>query len=249
MEYSEQLIFHCFEHALDDNGCSNRYDQNPTQDHLIDAISISRKWSIHNLYGYAIDHFKRQFLGRRIHPAVVLGVARQFGIPALIDPAVRLLARPDISFSSWSTDYNIIRHNTVIEVGTIGRMKEKILLARFALCAVPPIIHDSTCYDKNRIACSAAWRDFWMSTVVPRLSNQDGDGENQLWSIRTDCIATAKVIGMGDICLEQTTFEVITNTGWRAEMKIPEGAVTVLMVPEHLMLEPVLVDDVMADQV
>jgi hypothetical protein len=176
---------------------------------------------------------------------VVLGVARRFGIPDLIDPAVRLLARPDISLSSWSTDPDIIRHTTVVEIGVIGRMKEKILLARFALCAVPPIIHSGTCCDKNRITCSAAWRDFWMSNVVPRLSNLDGEVENLLWSVRTECIAKANVSGMGDRCSEWTVNEVVVNTGWRAEMKIPEGAVNALMVPEHLMLEPRSEDNLM----
>ena len=92
-----------------------RYDQNPTQDHLINAISISRKWSILNLYGYVLDHFRRQFLGRMIHPAVVLGVACIFGIPSLIEPAVKVLARPDISFSSWSTDDNVICHTEPLQ--------------------------------------------------------------------------------------------------------------------------------------
>ena len=221
---------------------TGRYDKNPTQEHLINAISISRKWSAHNLYEYALDHFRRQFLGRRIHPAVVLGVARRFGIPELIEPAVKLLARTDISLSSWSTDVNIVRHTTVVEVGTIGRMKEKTLLARFALCAVPPITHDAACYDKNRIACSASWRDFWMSTVVPRLLKLDGELENQLWWIRTDCVAKAEIPGMGEKCIEWTVNDVIVNIGWRVETKIPEGAIDVLMVPEHPMLEPVLGD-------
>jgi hypothetical protein len=230
--------------VIDDH--SHRYDRSPTQNHLIDAISISRKWSIHNLYGYAFDHFRRQFLGRRIHPAVVLGVARRFGIPDLIEPAVKLLARPDISLSSWSTNPDIICHTTVVEVGVIGRMKEKILLARFALCAVPPIVHSATCCDKNRMTCSAAWRDFWMSIVVPRLLNLDGEVENLLWHIRTEHIAKADVPGMGDRCSEWTINDVVVNTGWRAELKIPEGAVNVLMVAEHLMLEPRAEDNVMS---
>lgn len=180
---------------------------------------------------------------RQIHPAVVLGVARQFGIPGLIDPAVRLLARPDISFSSWSTDPSIVCHTTVVEVGTIGRMKEKILLARFALCGVPPSIHDTTCHDKQRIGCSASWRDFWMASVVPRLLNIDGEVENLLWWIRTECISKASIPGMESRCLERTVDEVIGNAGWRAETKIPDGAVDALMVPEHPMLDYLSADN------
>jgi hypothetical protein len=75
-----------------------------------------------------------------------------------------------------------------------------------------------------------------MSVVVLKLLNLDGEIENMLWWIRTDCIADASIPGMGDRCLEWTVNEVIGNTGWRTETKIPEGAVGVLMVPEHLML-------------
>jgi len=224
-------------------GSPYRYDQNPTQDSLVNALSISRQWSISNLYGYALDHFRRQFQGGKIHPAVALGVARRFGIPELIEPAVKALARPDIAFSTWSTDVNIVCHTTVVEVGTIGRMKEKLLLARFALCGVPPVLHEAICSEKSRSRCSASWRGFWTSTVVPRLTNLDGEIENLLWWIRTDCITKACVQGMTDRCMERTVNEVIGNVGWRSEGKIPEGAVNLLMVPERIMLEPQL-DDV-----
>jgi hypothetical protein len=219
---------------------TDRYDQSPTQDHLIHAISISRKWSINNLYGYALDHFRRQFFARKIHPAVALGVARRFGIPELIDPAVRLLARPDIPLSSWSTDPHIICQTTVTEVGIIGRMKEKVLLARFALCGIPPVTHSAMCYDKHRIACSASWRDFWVSSVVPKLLNLENEVQNRLWCIRTDCVAKAQVPGMLDKCLEWTVGDVIENTGWQAETRIPDGAISLLIVPEHPMLDPTL---------
>src|ERR1700759_1480568 len=147
------------------------YDNSPSQDHLINAISISRKWSIHNLFKYSMDHLRRQFLGRQIHAAVVLGVCRKFGIPDLIEQAVFRLAKPSIPLSSWSTDPEVTCHLTVFDIGTIGRMKEKLLLARIALCCVPPITHDVGCYDRNRVACAAAWRDFWVLNVVPKLSN------------------------------------------------------------------------------
>ena len=215
-----------------------RYDRDPTQDDLINAISISRQWSIHGLYGYAMDHFRRQFLVEHIHPAVVLGVSRRFGISDMIENAVLRLARLDLPLSSWATDPNIICHVSIDEMGTISRMREKLFLARFALCTVPHVSHDDACPAKVRVACSAAWRQFWMAVVVPKLCAVDGDIDNQLWWIRSTCIAKAKVEGMTPMCKEMTVDEVISNAGWRAETRISDGAVKALMVPERDMLEP-----------
>lgn len=209
---------------------------------MIHAISISRQWSIHNLYGYALDHLKRQFLEGKIHPAVVLGVAREYGIPNLIEPAVKALAKTEVHFSSWSTDPNVLRHITVKEIGDIGRMKEKLLLARFALCAVPRVTHDANCPGKTRLLCSASWSEFWMSTVVPKLCNLDGEIDSLLWWIRTDCVAKARVAGMTSKCMEWMVNDVIGSAGWRAETKIPQGAVDALMVSARDMLEPGLDD-------
>ena len=50
----------------------------------------------------------------------MLGVAHKFGIPELIEPAVKVLASSDNAFSNWSTDPRIVRHITVTELGTIG---------------------------------------------------------------------------------------------------------------------------------
>ena len=85
-----------------------------------------------------------------------------------------------------------------------------------------------------------------MSAVVPKLLKLDGEIENMLWWIRTDCVAKAEIPGMGEKCMEWTVNEVVGNTGWRAETKIPEGAIEVLMVPEYPMLEPVSGDDEMS---
>jgi len=222
-----------------------RYDPNPTQENLIRAISISRQWSIQNLYDYALDHFKRQFKSGQIHPAVVLGVAREYGIADLIGPAVKALAKPEMPFSSWSTDEAIICHTTVKEVGVIGRMKEKLIMARVALCTPPPLIHDDvTCRPKNRTVCSTSWKGFWASAIVPRLLNNNGDIENCLWWIRTDFVGKARIQGMMDACAERTIEGAVGKPGWRSETKIPDGAVEQLMVPERGMLEPQDIPDV-----
>lgn len=215
-----------------------RYDQHPTQEDLINAISISRQWSIHSLYGYAIDHLRRQFLTGRIHPAVVLGVSRRFGISNMVENAVHRLARLEVPISSWATDPHIIRHVSVTEISTIAKMREKLLLIRFALCAVPPVSHDDACAADVRVACSAAWRGFWMAEVAPKLCAIDGETESQLWWIRTECVAKAKIKGMVGGCTEMTVADVISNLGWQADIKISDGAVRALMVPERDMLEP-----------
>jgi len=216
-----------------------RYDCNPTQDTLIHAILISRQWSIHNLYDYVFDHFKRQFQDGRIHPAVVLSVAWEYGIPDLIEPVVKALAKAEISFTSWSTNPNIVCYTTVTDTGTIGRTKEKLLKACFALCNASLAVHDdATCCLKDRARCSASWRSFWASAVVPRLINMNGDIDNQLWWIQTDCVSKAVVIGMGDKCVEWMTSEVVAKPAWGAESRIPQGAVEALMISKCVMLGP-----------
>jgi len=74
------------------------YDHDPSQETLIQAIGISRQWSILKLFGYASDHFKHQFTGGKVHPAVVLGVTRQYGMSDLIEPAVMALAKSKVLF-------------------------------------------------------------------------------------------------------------------------------------------------------
>jgi hypothetical protein len=218
----------------------------PSQESLIRAFSISRQWSVEGLFKYAYDHFRRQFEKGNIHPAVVLGVAREYGIPDLIAPAVKALAKPEIPLASWSTDPDIIRYTTVMDIGTIGRMKEKLIMARFALCTPPRISHDEViCQPTNHPTCSTSWKLFWTSRIVPRLLNYTGETDNQLWWIKTDRIAKAEVPGMTPACAERTIQEVIAGAAWRVEMRIPEGAVEALMVEECGMLAPGDVPDVM----
>ena len=219
--------------------CACSYEQNPSQETLIQAIAISRQWSIPRLFGYASDHFKRQFTEKKIHPAVVLGVARQYGLPDLVEEAVTALAKSRVHFSGWACDPDILRYLTVEDVAVIGRMKEKLLMARMALCDPPPVIHEQrTCHQDFRPTCSASWKSYWLSKVVPRLLKLDDEIDTQLWWIRLDWIEKAQVSGMGSSCLKLTTDDVRDNGGWEAEMKTQEGAVMLLMVPECTMLEP-----------
>jgi hypothetical protein len=224
--------------AVDSSCWPRSYEQNPSQETLIHAIGISRQWSIPKLYGYASDHFKRQFLRKKIHPAIILGVARQYGMSDLIEPAVAALAKPTVLFASWACDPDILRHVTVEDVGTIGRMKEKLLMARMALCDVPPVVHASLCRQDRRPACSASWKSYWFSSVVPKLLKLDDEAANQLWWIRLDSVERASVAEMGCGCLKFTVDVVLGNPGWEAEMRIPEGVVKLLMVAECTMLEP-----------
>ena len=156
----------------------------------------------------------------------------------LVKPAVVALAKPTVSLASWACDSNILRHVTVEDIGIIGRMKEKLLIVRMALCGVPPVVHDEdSCHRDRHPACSASWRSHWFSNVVPRLLGQDDEICNQLWWIRLDCVEKAHVPGMGSVCLQHTANVVSEIAGWEAEMKIPEGAAELLMVSERLMLE------------
>ncbi|KAF9642709.1 hypothetical protein BDM02DRAFT_3192807 [Thelephora ganbajun] len=216
-----------------------KYEENPSQEYLINAISISRSWSIQHLFGYAFDHFRRQFFLGQIHPAVVLGVARKNGIPDLIEPAVKALAKPSIPLASWCTSPGILHHVTLEDICKISRMKEKLWTARTALCKVPPIVHDlASCLQDHRNICSGSWRQFWLLEVVPRLLELNDELDSRLVWIGTDLVAKAKVEGMARLCLANTVQKVVANAGWRAEIWIPEGAVESLMVPERMMLAP-----------
>lgn len=224
-------------HRLTRKYCGNsRYDPNPTQDTLIRAVALSRQWSIHNLYGYALHHFEQQFKEGYIHPAVVLGVSREYGIPSLIEPAVKALARMDIPLASWCTDPEVIRYTSVIDIGVIGRLKEKILMARIALRCPPPVVHDHImCPPRERIGCEASWKDFWMSMIVPKLLSPSTSDGYELLSIQKS-VDEAVVPGMGDECRERTVPGVVGKPGWRAEETITNGAIEVLMVVERGML-------------
>lgn len=174
---------------------------------------------------------------------MVLGISRQYGIPELVEPAVKALAKLDVPLSGWSTDPHIICHTTLQDVGTVGRMKEKILLARFTLCKVPNVTHDATCPDSSHATCSTSWKNFWMFVVVPKLCDLGGEIEHQLWWIRTDCVAKANIPGMSSECMDQTINDAIKSPGWRAETKITQGAVDALMVEGRTMLDPVVEDE------
>jgi hypothetical protein len=214
----------------------SRYDANPAQDTMIRAISLSRQWSILNLYGYALHHFEQQFKEGYIHPAVVLGVAREYGIRCLVEPAVKALTRADIPFASWCTDPEIICYTSVVDIGVIGRMKEKILMARTALCSLPLVTHDRIlCPARDRTGCEAAWRNFWNLTIIPKLLSTNASDGYQLQSIKAR-VSEAEVPGMGDECREYTVQGVVEGPGWMAEEAILDGAVTALMVEERGML-------------
>lgn len=148
------------------------------------------------------------------------------------------LAKSRVPFSSWACNPDVLCYLGVEDVAVIGKMKEKLLTVRMALCNVPPADHASTCHQDFRPACSAAWKSYWLSKVVPRLLALDDEICNLLWWIRLDYVEKAQVLGMGDLCLQLTINEIKENPGWEAEMRIPEGAVKLLMVPERTMLEP-----------
>jgi hypothetical protein len=216
-----------------------RYDDNPSQDYLINAIGISRSWSIQHLFGYAYDHFKRKFWQGQIHPAVVLGVARKQGIPDLIGPAVNALAKPSVTLSSWCTNSEILRYVTLEDVTKISRMKEKLWMARAALCKVPPVIHHlASCPQGHHTTCAGFWRQFWLSDIVPRLLELTDRPDGELVWVVSEFVEKARVEGMTRECFAHTVQKVGANAGWRAEVRIPQGAIELLMVPERGMLGP-----------
>jgi hypothetical protein len=170
---------------------------------------------------------------------VVLGTAVSQGIPGLIAPAVRALARPSITFAEWSADQNIIPYLSREDVGKIGRMKEKLMLTRITLCQPPPVSHDQKfCHAGQRERCQTTWKRFWLMEVVPRLLELSDAPESQLTWIQKEVVSKAKIEGMNEPCMNHTIKMVDEHRGWGAEVQIPEGAIESLMVPDRLMLSP-----------
>ena len=205
---------------------------------LVLAISISRAWSISSLFNYALDNLTRQSKDGRIHPAVVLGLARKHGIPDLIEPSVKALARLDPQLSSWSTEEAIICHNTALELGIIGKMKEKILIARINLCLPPSPQHDNmVCKADDSNTCCTYWKSYWQRTVVPRLLKVDGQVVDELCIIKRK-IENDTVTGMKEGCAKLTIIDIIRKPAWKAEKNIQAGAVQALMVPQYSNIDP-----------
>lgn len=155
---------------------SCRYEEDPSQEYLINTISISRSWSIQHLFSYAFDHFRHQFIQGQIHPAVVLGIAWKHGIPDLVGLAVKALAKPDIPLAGWCMNPEILHHVTLENVTKISQMKEKLWMAHTALCKVHPVIHDLTsCLPGHHDLCSRSRRHFWLVEITPKLLESSND--------------------------------------------------------------------------
>lgn len=206
------------------------YNLNPSQDNLIQGIKVAQMWNVPRLFHYSLDHLKRQFNSEKIHPAVILAVARKNGIPALIEPAVEALAA--IPLHGWCCDGEILRHVEVEELGVIARMKEKLHLIRLTLLDVPPAIHDDGCV--NRAGCTRAWELYWHMAVGRKLRQLDGAISHRLWWIRSEDVVKAQVLGMGLACLTGTVTRVGDNPCWFSEIRVIEGAVGHLMVSERI---------------
>ena len=88
------------------------------------GIRLAQMWNVPRLFRYSLDHFKRQFHAGNIHPAVVLAIAQENGIPSLIKPAVEALAEPPMTLLSWCSEDKILCYVQVEEVSAIARMKE-----------------------------------------------------------------------------------------------------------------------------
>jgi hypothetical protein len=187
-------------------------------------------WNVPRLFHYSLDHLKRQFDDEKIHPAIVLAVARKNGIPTLIKPAVDALTA--IPLHSWCCDEEILCHVAVEEVGVIARMKERLYLICVALLDVPPVIHDEGC--GNGGDCARAWELHWHMRVGKRLRQLSGTASNSLWWIRTEEVIKAQVPGMGLGCLSRTVTNFGDSSCWLSEMRVIDGAIDHLMVSERI---------------
>lgn len=196
------------------------------------GIRLAQMWNVPRLFHYSLDHFERQFKAEKIHPAVVLAIARENGIPSLIRPAIEALAEPTASLHSWCCDVEVLRYVQVGEIGAIARMKERLYNARVAILDVPLVTHRTSCTDS--VSCEIVWDAYWNAKVGRKARRlYDGSVAHQLWFIRSSDVLGAKVPGMDLACLAATIDKVGSNLCWFSDRQIIEGAVRHLMIPER----------------
>lgn len=191
-------------------------------------------WNVPRLFNYSFDHFKRQFGAEKIHPAVVLAIAQENGIPSLIRPAVQALAEPTMSLSSWCSNGDVLRYTRVEEVSAIARMKEQLYLSRISILNVPPVIHGSGCDIVSRGKCELVWAQYWNMVVGKKVWRLlDGKLCYQLWVIWSDLLK-AQIPGMGETCHQMTLEKVGDYSCWFSDRHIINGAIAYLMVSERV---------------
>lgn len=209
-----------------------RYNLNPSQQGLVAGIRLAQMWNVPCLFRYSLDHFKRQFHAGNIHPAIVLAIARENGIPSLVKPTVEALAEPAMTLSSWCSEVDVLRYLQVEEVSAIARMKERLYLARLAILDIPPVVHASDCNEANK--CVIIWTNYWHTKVGKRIRKlEDGAVSNQLCFIRSDIIR-AEVPGIRQPCLDKTIDVVGKYSCWYADRQIIDGTIAYLMVTERI---------------
>ena len=209
------------------------YRPDPPQEELIGGLKLAQMWNAPRLFHYCVDHFTRKFNNRKIHPAVVLAVARANGVPSLIKPAVKALADPDATFHSWSCEGEILRYVAVEEMGAIARMRERLQAARLTVLDVPPVTHAADCNDAA--GCAQGWERYWYIVVGKKVRKlYDGTATHQLWYIRSVDVLQGEVPSMGKMCLRMTAERVAGNSCWFSDDSIIDGAVEYLMVPERI---------------
>ena len=210
----------------------SRYSPNPSQENLISGLRLAQMWNVPRLFHYSLDHFRRQFIAQKIHPAIVLAVARENGIPSLIRPAVESLAKPTASLHSWCCDVAITQYVQVEEISAIARMKERLYNARLAILDVPPVTHGGNCVDT--VGCGIVWGHYWNVRVGGKVRKvYDGTLSHQLWFIRSELL-TSQIPGMTKSCRVMTVDKVGMNSCWSSNRQIVDGAVGHLMVVERL---------------
>lgn len=190
-------------------------------------------WNVPRLFHYSLDHFKRQFDARKVHPVIVLAIARENGIPGLIKPAVEALAEPAVSLHSWCCNNDTLRYTTQVdEVSAIARMRERLYAARLSILDVPPAIHGKDCADVG--GCGMVWEHYWHTRVGKKIRRLfDGAVSNQLWFIRSDILRT-QIPGMRQSCSTMTVEKVGAHSCWYVDRQIIDSAIEYLIVDERV---------------
>ena len=82
-----------------------------------------------------------------------------------------------------------------------------------------------------------SWKHYWALHTIPKLLGINGEMEHSLLQIQEEVVSTGQISGMVEECKAKTMADsVVGMAGWSAKQNILEGAISVLMVLERVML-------------
>lgn len=210
-----------------------RFIREPSNAEINSALHLAQMWDCRRLFYWALDRLQQRFDGAKIHPAIVLAIARRHGIPTLIKPAILRLASAGLPLGSWTSAPEVLQYMESFELAIIAKMKENIYITRVSLIETPKVVHCAQC--SRTAACELIWGFFWTNTISDKVRRiDDWKACHRLEYIRVYDLMVAKIPEMTAGCREATVKRVAENPWWSAEHGIINGAADRLMVAERV---------------